>query len=112
MARIDNRKNDQIRDIKITRNSGIFIESPMFAVNLVIALLVEIFVRKNHKKYRTIILVITIITTTDRTHKLWHLYPKHFTSIGLRKTASISGPPTLWMGTCDIGPRTGSHRRM
>ena len=56
---------DYFNNIKITRNSGIFIESPMFAVNLVIALLVEIFVRENHKKYRTIILVITIITTTS-----------------------------------------------
>lgn len=49
----------------IIRNTGIFPEAPMFSLNLVIALGIELFICK--KKYRLVknVLLITIFTTTS-----------------------------------------------
>lgn len=49
--------------MNVYRNTGIFTEGPMFALNLVIALAVQLFVIKEKKWLKILIIVITIFTT-------------------------------------------------
>lgn len=53
--------------ISIIRNTGIFFEAPTYSSVLVIALLVELFLRNNNRiiTYKTTILLITILSTTS-----------------------------------------------
>jgi len=50
-------------NIKIFRNIGIFTESPMYNVVLVIALYVELFLKNRSNRVITILLVVTIMST-------------------------------------------------
>lgn len=45
------------------KNTGIFVEAPMYALHLSLALIIELFLRKETSKTRTILLIGTIITT-------------------------------------------------
>ncbi len=45
------------------KNSGIFVEAPMYALHLSLALIIELFLKKETSKMRTILLIVTIITT-------------------------------------------------
>lgn len=81
---------DYFNGIKIVRNSAIFIESPMFAVNLVIALLVEMFVKNEHKKSKIIVLAISIITSTSLVGILGMLVILLISFIRNKKVNSIS----------------------
>ncbi len=51
----------------IIRNSGIFTEAPMFNLNLCIALLIELFIRDDIRKIRSIILIVAIVSTLSAT---------------------------------------------
>lgn len=49
------------------RNTGIFIEGPMYAYVIIVALLFEIFLTKNKKNYRIVIGIIALFTTYSTT---------------------------------------------
>lgn len=49
------------------RNTGIFVEGPMYAFVIVIAILFELFLLENKKKYRMLIGLIVLITTYSTT---------------------------------------------
>ncbi|MFW2502043.1 hypothetical protein [Clostridium diolis] len=55
-----------IKGITVIRNSGMFTEAPMYAFNLCIALIVELFL-KEYKNNKRIILLLTTIATTFST---------------------------------------------
>lgn len=52
---------------RIFRNTGIFTEGPMYSLSLTISLAIEVFLIKNEKKSKKIILLFTIITTISTT---------------------------------------------
>ncbi len=52
---------------KITRNTGIFVEAPMFNLILTIALAIELLFKTKASKFKVIIFLITIITTISTT---------------------------------------------
>lgn len=60
--------------IKMTRNSGIFNEAPMFNMMLCIALGVELFLRKKKSWLRAILFVVTIFTTVATTGIIFVLF--------------------------------------
>lgn len=45
------------------KNTGIFVEAPMYALHLSLSLIIELFLRKKPSKIRTILFIGTIITT-------------------------------------------------
>ncbi len=49
--------------MNLYRNTGIFTEGPMFALNLIIALAIQLFILKEKKWLQTFIIVVTILTT-------------------------------------------------
>ena len=51
----------------LVRNTSIFVEAPMFCVNLIIAFVYEMFYRKKMSKKNIIIFTITVITTISTT---------------------------------------------
>lgn len=52
-----------ILGISIPRNTGIFTEGPMFALNIIIALAIQLFILKDKDWFKTFILAITLVTT-------------------------------------------------
>ncbi len=52
---------------EVIRNTGIFTEAPMYSFHLCVALLVELFVKKPVPRWKSLILVITILTTFSTT---------------------------------------------
>jgi len=56
-----------IGGIKLARNSGIFTETPMFALILSIGLIIEMFISEKHSLIKRIILVVAIATTLSTT---------------------------------------------
>lgn len=49
------------------RNTGVFAEAPMFSLNIIIALAIEFFIKKEKSKRNIIIFIITILTTASTT---------------------------------------------
>lgn len=49
------------------RNTGIFAEAPMFSLNIVIALAIEIFLKKDFSKKYCLLLIVTLLTTASTT---------------------------------------------
>lgn len=49
------------------RNTGVFSEAPMFSLNIIIALAIEFFIKKEISKKNIIIFIITILTTASTT---------------------------------------------
>lgn len=56
-----------INGIKLIRNIGIFTEAPMYSFNLCIALLVQLFVKKDINKINICILLVSIFSTLSTT---------------------------------------------
>lgn len=56
-----------IKEITFMRNTGIFTEASMYALNLCIALIVELFFKEYKNKKRIMLLITTIITTFSTT---------------------------------------------
>lgn len=56
-------QEEEFFGITFIRNCGIFCEAPSYAVPLVLSLLIEVNIRKNVKKKRVAILLLTIMTT-------------------------------------------------
>lgn len=52
---------------QITRNSAIFVESPMCSLHFSIALLIELFIKEKSSKSRSIILILANLTTLSST---------------------------------------------
>lgn len=52
-----------ILGMKIFRNTGMFAEAPMYALNLLMALIIQKFILKERNWFKIIVLVITIFTT-------------------------------------------------
>lgn len=51
----------------IPRNTGMFVEGPMYSLVLTLALLIELFINKNHSLIYIIVFLITIFTTVSTT---------------------------------------------
>ncbi len=49
--------------IRVFRNTGMFAEAPMYALNLLMALIIQKFILKERNWFKIIVLVITILTT-------------------------------------------------
>lgn len=53
--------------INIIRNTGLFVEAPMYAYTLSIALLISLYVEKDLKVWQIVLFTLTIISTTSTT---------------------------------------------
>lgn len=56
-------QTSEILGVTVIRNCGIFAEAPSYAVPLILALFLELFIRERASKIRIIILMLTIITS-------------------------------------------------
>lgn len=101
----------------ITRNTGIFLEAPMYAYTLLCALYAELFISDEHRMPVIIILLITLVTTFSTTGIIFGVlavayyiirrHVTHISPVGIVMVTIVAGV-SLWVIKSALSSKTGS----
>ncbi len=100
----------------ITRNTGIFLEAPMYAYTLLCALYAELFISDEHRMPVIIILLITLVTTFSTTGIIFGVLAVHTISFDAMLPyfssrivmVTIVAGVSLWVIKSALSSKTGS----